>query len=125
MSKNRKIRDTSETPTPARSGNRNRESDSGRRHEVLGVVGLGAALFLLVAMLSLQGGAMVMGPFGRATAGLFYGLAGVCGYAVIVLMAVASVRMLLERERQVPWWRRWFGAEGPGVAWTGDTIFTN
>jgi S-DNA-T family DNA segregation ATPase FtsK/SpoIIIE len=53
-------------------------------------------------MLSLQGGAMVMGPFGRATAGLFYGLAGVCGYAVIVLMAVASVRMLLEREPILP-----------------------
>ena len=28
------------------------------------MVGLGAALFLLVAMLSLQAGAMVMGPFG-------------------------------------------------------------
>ncbi|HEY4180124.1 MAG TPA: DNA translocase FtsK 4TM domain-containing protein [Kofleriaceae bacterium] len=69
---------------------------------MLGVIGLGAALFLLVAMLSLQGGAMVMGPFGRATAGLFYGLAGVCGYAVIVLIAVASVRMLLEREPILP-----------------------
>ncbi|HEY4175266.1 MAG TPA: DNA translocase FtsK 4TM domain-containing protein [Kofleriaceae bacterium] len=100
MSKNRKIRDTS--PPPSSSADRPRKGDSGRRHEVLGVIGLGAALFLLVAMLSLQGGAMVMGPFGRATAGLFYGLAGVCGYAVIVLMAVASVRMLLEREPILP-----------------------
>src|SRR3954469_10930607 len=73
-----------------------------RRREVFGVIGLGAALFLLIAMVSLQAGAMVMGPFGRSMAGLFYGLAGVCGYALIVLGAVAAVRMLLDREPALP-----------------------
>ncbi|MGH3625878.1 MAG: protein kinase domain-containing protein, partial [Sciscionella sp.] len=43
----------------------------------------------------------------------------------------AAVQAVFERERQVPWWRRWFGAEGAegsdgaGVAWTGDSLFTN
>ena len=39
-----------------------------------------------------------MGPFGRASAGLFYGLAGVCGYALIALGVVAAIRTLLERD---------------------------
>ena len=61
MSKNRKIRDTS-------------EGETDRRREVFGVLGLGAALFLLIALISLQAGRLVMGPFGRSTAGAFYGL---------------------------------------------------
>jgi S-DNA-T family DNA segregation ATPase FtsK/SpoIIIE len=89
MSKNRKIRDTS-------------ASAGDRRREVFGVIGLGAGLFLLVAMLSLQVGAMVMGPFGRASAGLFYGLAGVCGYALVGLGIVAAIRMLVERAPVMP-----------------------
>ncbi|MDB4954592.1 MAG: FtsK/SpoIIIE domain protein [Myxococcales bacterium] len=63
---------------------------------------MGAALFLLVAMVSLQLGALVMGPFGRSTAGLFYGVAGVCGYLWIAVGAVAAVRMLLGREPVMP-----------------------
>ena len=90
MSKNRKIPDKS-----AAGG-------SDRRREVLGVVGLGVAIFLLVAMVSLQAGALVMGPFGRGVAGLFYGLAGVCGYFLIVLGAIAAVRLILEREPALP-----------------------
>jgi serine/threonine-protein kinase len=35
-----------------------------------------------------------------------------------------AVQSVFERERQVPWWRRWFGADGAGVAWTGDSLFT-
>jgi len=35
-----------------------------------------------------------------------------------------AVQAVFERERQVPWWRRWFGNDGAGVAWTGDTLFT-
>ncbi|MDQ3366396.1 MAG: DNA translocase FtsK 4TM domain-containing protein [Myxococcota bacterium] len=69
---------------------------------MLGVVGLGAGLFLLVAMLSLQAGKLVMGPFGKSSAGLFYGLAGVCGYALIALAVVAAIRTLLEREPVMP-----------------------
>ena len=100
MSKNRKIKDTS--PNVGGGGDRGGDRAGDRRREVFGVIGLGAALFLLVAMISLQAGAMVMGPFGRACAGLFYGLAGVCGYALIIGGAVAAVRMLLAREPVVP-----------------------
>lgn len=35
-----------------------------------------------------------------------------------------AVQSVFERERQVPWWRRWFGADGAAVAWTGDSLFT-
>ena len=35
-----------------------------------------------------------------------------------------AVQTVLERERQVPWWRRWFGGDGAGVAWTGDSLYT-
>jgi serine/threonine-protein kinase len=35
-----------------------------------------------------------------------------------------AVQTVLERERQVPWWRRWFGGDGAGVAWTGDGVYT-
>ncbi len=89
MSKNRKIKDTS-------------PGGSERRREVLGVVGLGAGLFMLVAMISLQLGAMVMGPFGRSVAVGCYGLAGVCGYPLIVLAVIGAVRMLLVREPPLP-----------------------
>src|SRR3569623_741006 len=85
MSKNRKIKDTSAT-----------------RREVFGVIGLGAALFLSIAMVSLQAHTMVMGPFGRSIASMFYGIAGVCGYFLIVLAAVAAVRTIIEREPVMP-----------------------
>ena len=35
-----------------------------------------------------------------------------------------AVQAVFERDRQVPWWRRWFGAENAGVQWTGDSLFT-
>ncbi|HEY4139256.1 MAG TPA: serine/threonine-protein kinase, partial [Casimicrobiaceae bacterium] len=35
-----------------------------------------------------------------------------------------AVQAVFERDRQVPWWRRWFGAEGPGVPWTSDSLFS-
>jgi len=90
MSKNRRVPDTSpKRPTEQRS-------------EVIGVVALGAALFLLISMISLQAHALVMGPFGRSVASLYYGLAGVCGYLLIVLAAIAAVRMLLDRDPIVP-----------------------
>ncbi len=43
-----------------------------------------------------------MGPFGKTSAGLFYGFAGVCGYFLIVLGLVAAVRTLLERDPVMP-----------------------
>ena len=66
------------------------------------MIGLGLALFLLIAMVSLQLGTLVMGPFGRTTAGAFYAIAGVCGYALIVLGAVAAVRVIIERQPAMP-----------------------
>src|SRR5689334_16451502 len=89
MAKNRKISSISETGTD-------------RRREVMGVIGLGAGLFLLIAMVSLQAHALVMGPFGRSTAGLFYGIAGLCGYFLIALGVVGAIRMLLAREPALP-----------------------
>src|SRR5690606_38598827 len=44
----------------------------------------------------------VMGPFGRSSAGLFYGLAGVCGYVLVGLALVAAIRTLLERDPVMP-----------------------
>ncbi len=35
-----------------------------------------------------------------------------------------AVQAVFERERQVPWWKRWFSTDGAGVAWTGDSMFT-
>ncbi|MBA3541866.1 MAG: DNA translocase FtsK 4TM domain-containing protein, partial [Deltaproteobacteria bacterium] len=93
MSKNRKIRETSATA---------RGNSAGRSREVLGVVCLGAAIFLTIAMVSLQAGKLVMGPFGRSTASLFYGLAGMCGYALIALAVVAAVRTLIDRHPVMP-----------------------
>jgi S-DNA-T family DNA segregation ATPase FtsK/SpoIIIE len=75
---------------------------TGRRREVVGVVGLGAAIFLLVALVSLQAGQLVMGPFGRSVASLFYGVAGMCGYLLIALAVVAAIRTLIEREPLMP-----------------------
>jgi S-DNA-T family DNA segregation ATPase FtsK/SpoIIIE len=89
MSKNPKKKDTSAGGTE-------------RRREVLGVIGLGATLFLLIAMISLQAHTMVMGPFGRAVASHFYGLAGVCGYFLIALGAAWAIRTLIEREPAMP-----------------------
>jgi S-DNA-T family DNA segregation ATPase FtsK/SpoIIIE len=65
-------------------------------------VSLGAAIFLLVALVSLQTGQLIMGPFGQAIAGWFYGIAGVCGYALIGLAVVAAIRALVEREPVMP-----------------------
>jgi len=36
-----------------------------------------------------------------------------------------AVQIVFERERQVPWWRRWFTADGAGVAWSGDSMFSS
>jgi serine/threonine-protein kinase len=40
--------------------------------------------------------------------------------AVMQIAWREAVQMVFERERQIPWWRRWFGGDGAGVAWTGE-----
>jgi S-DNA-T family DNA segregation ATPase FtsK/SpoIIIE len=94
MSKNRRIRESSAS---SREG-----GSTGRRREVLGVMALGAAIFVLIAVVSLQAGQLIMGPFGRAIAGMFYGIAGVCGYVLIGVAIAAAIRMLIEREPIMP-----------------------
>jgi serine/threonine-protein kinase len=36
----------------------------------------------------------------------------------------AAVSAVMERERQVPWWRRWLGGETAGSPWAGESLFT-
>ncbi len=35
------------------------------------------------------------------------------------------VQLVFERERNMPWWRRWFTTDSAGVGWTGDSLFTS
>lgn len=36
-----------------------------------------------------------------------------------------AIQVVFERERQVPWWRRWFSLDGSSsAAWTGDSMFS-
>jgi S-DNA-T family DNA segregation ATPase FtsK/SpoIIIE len=94
MPKNRRFRDTSVSPR--------QDGSTGRRREVIGVAILGAAIFLMIALVSLQAGRLIMGPFGHSTASLFYGIAGMCGYFLIALAVVASIRTLIERAPIMP-----------------------
>jgi serine/threonine-protein kinase len=34
-----------------------------------------------------------------------------------------AVQVVLERDRQVPWWRRWFASDGTGSGWSGESLF--
>lgn len=72
--------------------------ESGRNREIVGVVGLGIAIFLMAALFSLQiGSGTFMGPFGRTIAAGVYGVWGMCSYAVVGMLAVTSVRLLMDR----------------------------
>jgi S-DNA-T family DNA segregation ATPase FtsK/SpoIIIE len=86
MGKNRKIKETSAV------------GGAGRWREVGGIVAFGTAVFLLLAVVSLQAHGSLMGPFGRGMARLTYGLLGVCSYAVVGLLVWIAFRSLLERD---------------------------
>src|SRR5262245_25610049 len=86
MGKNRKIKETSAVGA------------AGRWREVGGIVAFGTAVFLLLAVVSLQAHGSLMGPFGRGMAKLTYGLFGVCSYAVVGLLVWIAFRSLLERD---------------------------
>jgi S-DNA-T family DNA segregation ATPase FtsK/SpoIIIE len=107
MAKNRKVRrperakGTPRTPVapdrPARAAGP-RAHEGGRSREIVGIVSLGMAIFLCLALLSLQlGTGTFMGPFGRTIATFVYGLAGICSHALVAMIAVAAVRLLRER----------------------------
>jgi eukaryotic-like serine/threonine-protein kinase len=36
-----------------------------------------------------------------------------------------AIQTVFERERQVPWWKRWFSTDDSSVAWTGGSLFTS
>ena len=83
--------------------NRRTAVDDPRTREIAGIVALGTSLFALLAMVSLQAGALFMGPFGRTVASLVYGIAGLGSYALIALAVIAAVRSLMERRPIMPW----------------------
>ena len=98
MAKNRKIKVAS-----ARSGASSKSAGSThRRREVLGVIGVGIALFLFVSLASLQAGKLIMGPFGHAMGSGVYGLGGMTSYLAVTLLAVAAVRAIIERDPIMP-----------------------
>ncbi len=79
------------------------DDDASRGREVFGVIALGASLFVFMAMVSLQAGALFMGPFGRTIAGLVYGIAGVGSYALVTIAVIAAVRSLMQKDVVLPW----------------------
>jgi len=87
---------------PSSPSNR-RQPDGTRGREVAGIIALGASLFVLLAMLSLQAHALVMGPFGRSIAALVYRIAGLGSYALVAMAIAAAVRSLMEKRPLVPW----------------------
>jgi S-DNA-T family DNA segregation ATPase FtsK/SpoIIIE len=107
MSKNRRIKSSSNAAARESRG-RNAPQSSQAAHggargrEVGGILALGVSLFLVLALISLQGGGLLMGPFGSAVAGVVYGIAGLCSYALVILVLVASVRVLMERRPALP-----------------------
>src|SRR5262245_5172968 len=92
MGKNRRVKDTS---TVGGGG--------GRLREVGGIIALGAAVFLLLALVSFQAHGQLMGPFGRGIAGLVYGLCGTCSYLVVGVLAWTAIRSLIGRDPVLGW----------------------
>ncbi|HTM23188.1 MAG TPA: DNA translocase FtsK 4TM domain-containing protein, partial [Kofleriaceae bacterium] len=77
----------------------------------MGILGLGTAIFVAAALLSLQvGTGRLMGPFGRAAAVLVYGFGGMCSYLLAIGLAVVAIRLLLDRPAALR------GTEVAGVA---------
>jgi len=71
---------------------------SGRGREVIGIIGLGLAIFAVLGLLSLQlGDGNLMGPLGRGVAMSFYRLLGLTAYAAIGGLGLIAVRLLMNR----------------------------
>jgi S-DNA-T family DNA segregation ATPase FtsK/SpoIIIE len=80
-------------PSARRSG-----GEGGRSHEIAGIVTLGFSIFFVTALLSLQlGSGTLMGPLGRSVAVGGYALVGSCAYVLVLGIAGASLRLLLDR----------------------------
>jgi S-DNA-T family DNA segregation ATPase FtsK/SpoIIIE len=71
----------------------------GRSGEIAGVLALGASIFFILSLLSLQlGDGLMMGPFGRSFAVLGYSVFGIGAHLAAAGAALVSVRLLMERE---------------------------
>ncbi len=107
MSKNRRVKrssaTTKESAKPKKAKPRKpKASTEGRSREIVGIVGLGCAIFIAGALLSLQiGGGKWMGPFGRSVAKAVYACAGICSYLLAAGLGVAAVRLLMNKHEIV------------------------
>ncbi len=73
--------------------------DSARSREIAGVLGLGAAIFIIAGLLSLQiGDGRLMGPFGRSVAVMCYAAFGLCAYPVAIAIGLIGGRLLTDRQ---------------------------
>jgi hypothetical protein len=77
-------------------------SGTDRRREVFGVIGLGAALFLLIAMVSLQAHAPCHGSVRPVDGRSVLRRRGVCGYLLIALAVVGRDPKLLDSDPLMP-----------------------
>ena len=95
MAKNRR---TSNKKAPKKARTKQTAARKSRTGEIVGIIGLGVSVFLFLGLASVQlGDGGLVGPLGRATAGLLYGLLGVTSYAIAIGLAVVSVRLLIDR----------------------------
>ncbi len=96
-------------PTPKKASvsmpanRRHVEASPARSREIVGIVALGASVFVMLAMIALSSGGLFMGPFGRSIAAMVYRIAGLGSYALVGLAIVAAVRALMERRKVIPW----------------------
>ena len=105
MAKNRRIKRKTTDSSSSRAADAPKRDRgplwrlSGGGREVLGILCLGTAIFLVAAVLSLQfGSGLLMGPFGRSVARLTYGVAGTASYFAAIGLGCLAVRLLSDRE---------------------------
>lgn len=83
---------------PSKRPRANRVKEAGTSREIVGIVGLGATIFVVAALISLQAGSgLLMGPLGRTIAVTVYGFAGVCSYVLAGVLVLVSIRLLTDR----------------------------
>ena len=73
--------------------------ETNQSREIVGIFGLGCAIFLMAALVSRQiGDGGLMGPFGSTIAGGVYVVMGVVAYLFATVVGFLSVRLLLGKE---------------------------
>ncbi len=101
MAKNRRAKTNNRK---GRTASRVHISSSTRSPEIVGIIGLGVAVFVCLGLLSLTfGDGGLVGPFGRAVSSLMYGLAGLTSYVLAATLTIVSVRLLLDKQPLARW----------------------